>query len=59
MAHAAGKLALLSKNPLAIFGAEEKNFSPDLYRQPLNTLILSVLLSFLLFACAGLFICIR
>jgi multicomponent Na+:H+ antiporter subunit D len=59
MVHAAGKLALLSKNPLAIFGAGEKNFSPDIHRPPLNTLILSVLLSFLLFACGGLFICIR
>ncbi len=53
--HAAGKLAMLSKNPLAIFGAGEKNFSPDIRRPALQTLILLALLSFVLFAVWGLF----
>jgi multicomponent Na+:H+ antiporter subunit D len=51
--HAAGKLALLSKNPLALFGASEKTFSPDTFRPALQTLILLALFSFVLFGAWG------
>jgi len=50
-----GKLALFSKNPLALFaGSGEKDFCPDLYRPSLQTLIKLALFCFVLFSAWGL-----
>jgi multicomponent Na+:H+ antiporter subunit D len=51
---AARELAMLSRNPMAIFGPGEKYFSPDIYRPALQTLIVSALLIFVLFSIWGL-----
>jgi len=52
MVDKAGKLALLGRNPPALFNPspDKNDFSPDVYRPPLQTLIILMLFSFALFS---------